>query len=73
MDKEYLTSEEVSKYFGVRPTTIKAWRRKGILHPIYVTGGTMVYDKREILEYIERMKGKKHPLAGRIIKRKREK
>ena len=69
MEKEYLTADEVAEYFKIAHSTLRQWQKRGILHPIYVTGRIRMFDRKEILHLIEQLKGRKHPLSDKIKKR----
>jgi predicted DNA-binding transcriptional regulator AlpA len=53
-DASLISRLEVSKLFGVSPTSIDKWRRYKILPPVIKIASRIYFDKQKVMDLIER-------------------
>ncbi len=59
---DLMTPAEVARLFRVSVTTVTKWARSGLLPSVRTLGGHRRFDRRDVLEHLERTNG--HGPAG---------
>ena len=50
---QYLKADELAKHFRVRPSTILAWQRKGLIPCLRATRRPVLFDLDAVIEALE--------------------
>lgn len=54
--KDYLTTKEAAEYVRTAPRTLERWRAIGISPPYVKIGRKILYDKHDLIEWLNRHK-----------------
>lgn len=61
-DQAFLSPRDVARLIGVEPSTLAAWRRRGVGPPWYRIEGHLVrYDRTRVIAWVERQASNAQP------------